>query len=1277
MSTDQVASTGPPPHREALSPESHYSSSLSPSPDPHSSISNPSDREANSSPECCLSDTTSLDNQYNTTLPKDHLLSDPSMNLNQTFIATPVNGSANFWNENLSLMSNHEPGSEKYQTFSEHTEDGSSSAVMSPDSFGSRLSSGDTSRRGSTENDFCSLSSGEMIIRSNSFCLEDHSLLVSSLDESSMSLAASHSAYPNESNLLSTTLPDVFEKSTEKDIEENTGHMCFGLTFTEEELPSEENDMATSRSFVALPSENEGGLLMTFVCEKSPADSRKEAQFAGAQKEPLLCLTAAVTPEQGHTIVHSLSAVQDTDNVIHTSTPVQNIGNMIPSPPSFSVSPYTENKGNPGLNPDKRQQISAAPNRLVADPKVKKMEIKKFPKSDFSSVKSKIVTRNVHQLSVSGPASQLKPSQVSNKHTEAQRGATNRISPTKLRSSTAVVSTTKAVNDAQRQVNTGAANSVPPQSSGPTATGGHGKSGAFPPRPNPVANKPASEDQCSNASFAAEQAASCQAANTATAEHSGNQTFCFSSSEKSPHRSDQTDPKPTPQKGVLDKMKVATGSAVGQAKPTVPNTRPRCSSESSSLSSRPPRERSATQRFSASFSAPKAKIHLGQTRTGNLNSNPLNKQAIKTEEGNRPAKNSSRKVTRISLVAESSKGTSTGASLDENKSTFRARPSPRQTKVAQLSQPPAAIPRPSTLSSRLRQPTRGRDDFRTSKAGTPQSKQKSSTGSQRGPTGESALGNASTSSIKPQLNGFRPPHTPSRPSLMGPPTTPSSRLPHKAPGPSRSLTKPGVHTEPNEVSGGAVQKPSPFKTVLKARLFTTPGKNTGPSLTSACKPASTFSIKGASNSTVSPLKRTASARLVRLTPNGPVDKNKPKAASRQQHPQQPTSQPSQRSGSPDVVPATVAEGGRKDQNVRQLGGLLTESNRRFDAIAIVLQRALAERDEATRQCRDLSQELVTLQGELVCSVHSSERLEKERDELRASLEEALQKLQAQHQQDLSELEQRLQAFYQVEWDRVQLTYQEESERCRTLLQQQMEELKASHESMKQGLESSHAEQLQSVKQQYESSLQELRKVHDEELQSLDASLKDTGDTLSGQIEALTAENNALIEKLTAMENRRKQLAEKSQKDSHTLYLEQELESLKVVLDIKNKQLHQQEKKLMAIDKLTEKNVKLDESLQKVQQENEDLKARMERHYALSRQLSTEQAVLQESLHKESKVNKRLSMENEELMWKLHNGDLSSPRKVSPTSTSPSRSRSFSLQSPRSTGVFSSPPVSPR
>lgn len=73
----------------------------------------------------------------------------------------------------------------------------------------------------------------------------------------------------------------------------------------------------------------------------------------------------------------------------------------------------------------------------------------------------------------------------------------------------------------------------------------------------------------------------------------------------------------------------------------------------------------------------------------------------------------------------------------------------------------------------------------------------------------------------------------------------------------------------------------------------------------------------------------------------------------------------------------------------------------------------------------------------VCSVHSSERLEQEKDELRVALQEALHKLQEKHRNDMVELEQRLQAFYQAEWDKVHLIYQEETDKCKTLMQQQV------------------------------------------------------------------------------------------------------------------------------------------------------------------------------------------------------------------------------------------------
>lgn len=71
-------------------------------------------------------------------------------------------------------------------------------------------------------------------------------------------------------------------------------------------------------------------------------------------------------------------------------------------------------------------------------------------------------------------------------------------------------------------------------------------------------------------------------------------------------------------------------------------------------------------------------------------------------------------------------------------------------------------------------------------------------GSQRAQaTGDPSLGTASTASIKPQLNGSRPPQTPTRSSLTGPPPTPASRLPRKTLGPSRSQTE-GAQGEPNE-----------------------------------------------------------------------------------------------------------------------------------------------------------------------------------------------------------------------------------------------------------------------------------------------------------------------------------------------------------------------------------------------------------------------------------------------------------------------------------------------
>ncbi|XP_056136368.1 microtubule-associated tumor suppressor 1-like [Lampris incognitus] len=342
---------------------------------------------------------------------------------------------------------------------------------------------------------------------------------------------------------------------------------------------------------------------------------------------------------------------------------------------------------------------------------------------------------------------------------------------------------------------------------------------------------------------------------------------------------------------------------------------------------------------------------------------------------------------------------------------------------------------------------------------------------------------------------------------------------------------------------------------------------------------------------------------------------------------------------------------KKNQGIQQLRKLLVQGNKRVEALATVIQHLFSEREETLKQKKELSLEIAHLRDELVLSSQSCARLQTEKEEARVSLEETLKKLEEQHKEELAQLEDRLRSFYQTEWDKVHQAYQEEADKCRTLMEQQVEELMSRQEVERKNQEASHSQKMESLRQQYETSVEELKRTQLLDLENLEKTLKETEASLSEKIAVLSSENEALSEKLRAEEERRKRiLTDKNLKDSHTVYLEQELESLKVVLEIKNTQLHQKEKKLMEMDKLVESNVKLEECLTRVQQENEDYKARMDKHAALSKQLSSEQAMLQQNLQKESKVNKRLSMENEELLWKLHNGDLlASPRRLSPTS----------------------------
>ncbi|XP_077588373.1 uncharacterized protein LOC144207047 isoform X3 [Stigmatopora nigra] len=1041
----------------------------------------------------------------------------------------------------------------------------------------------ETFQRSSPENDSCSMSSGEMVLRSDSFCLVDQSLLkVSSLDESSSSPSAACASRHDVSNIMTAPiLPDICEKNTE-----NFGHPCLGKTFImsdNSELPTEEDDLRMTTSPITTPSENQRCLQLTILCEESPAGKLLTS-------EPLVHFSNTFTPEKCITFEPALSTIQD---IVWVSTPIVNIKNNLlphlePSCTENVCSPIFFSKKTPTSTLSKHCDVRQSPSA-----KKKKMEVN-CSKSGLTNRISKVMTRASNDKidSASSPKLNRVQTNIFTKCKKSVRGATV-FSPTKVKEINVFRSvTTKRENSTHINVT-------------PTAM------------PLGVTIKNSSNNtigfEKSNSSIFTEQTASFQAEDS-PALGACNQTFCSPFAELPTDKCSRKDPKPTPQKNAANKIELRSLLALRQGMR-------QSQSSTKCLQSSPWPQR---DKKTIPINIPR---HGKQTKAEPVKNSSQSKLVLQNEDA--------RELTNINLMPESDK---VGTGILEN-SRSRQQTSPNQPRGRFLSQ--TSVSRTATQPIKQRPGNNLGVNNRVSKVvGTPPSKQRA--GRQQ---------NQATN-LKQQQNV-------SQSSLMNPPSN-GSRLPRKTPVKTRSGNRERIHSEHNEVGAG-VCKQTPNKTVLVKGKFTpTPGRRPGSIVPTTI--TSTKTNKGASP--MIPLKRTPSSRLTHPTPIKP-EKNKPKTSTSQPASLSPSTQ---NHGPPDVVPPSTPRNDRNDQTRQNFGKLLAASNCRFEAIAIVLQQTLAERDEEEEKSQELSKELVKLREELVSAVNSSQRLEKEKQDLQDALDSAMQRMKEQHQKDIEEMAQKQQLFYQSEFNKLQ----EEADESKAVLQTQIAQLKVSHDFIKLELENSHVEQMQRVQHQHEQSVEELTKSLTQQLESSYASFKDADAALNAQIHMLTQENAQLMEKLKAEENKH---FPESQKDSHTVFLEQELKSLKVVLDIKNKQLQEQKKMMIEIGGLIEKNGKLDESLKKVQQENEDLKARMEKYSALLRQLSSEHAMLQESLQKKSNVNKHLSMEIEELHWKLHNGETGSPQKLSPASSSPSHS--FSFQPSHSSDACSVSPLPPR
>ncbi|XP_041667055.1 microtubule-associated tumor suppressor candidate 2 isoform X2 [Cheilinus undulatus] len=341
---------------------------------------------------------------------------------------------------------------------------------------------------------------------------------------------------------------------------------------------------------------------------------------------------------------------------------------------------------------------------------------------------------------------------------------------------------------------------------------------------------------------------------------------------------------------------------------------------------------------------------------------------------------------------------------------------------------------------------------------------------------------------------------------------------------------------------------------------------------------------------------------------------------------------------------------QQELQLQSLQAQLKKASLCMDVFSITTQHFCHKSESAFVKERELSLELARIRDEVAFSVANWEKLQQEKEEQERRFEAELQGLRAKQQKELGALEERLKAEHMAEAESLQAQHRGELEEIRFKQQEQIEEITENHEASLMEMETTHNDTLATLQEEHARTVKNLKMAHEQQTKSLEEEFEKIRLSLQDQVDTLTFQNRSLRDRAKRFEEALRRSTDEQIVDALAPYkhIEEDLKSLKEVLEMKNQQIHQQELKITELEKIAEKNVYLEERLQVLQQQNEDLKERIDKNLAVSRQLSEENANLQVHVEKESNEKKRLSRTNEELLWRLQTGELS-PR-MSPSSS---------------------------
>ncbi|XP_069129978.1 restin homolog isoform X2 [Argopecten irradians] len=462
--------------------------------------------------------------------------------------------------------------------------------------------------------------------------------------------------------------------------------------------------------------------------------------------------------------------------------------------------------------------------------------------------------------------------------------------------------------------------------------------------------------------------------------------------------------------------------------------------------------------------------------------------------------------------------------------------------------------------------------------------------------------------------------------------------------------------------------PPPMKSPkAQSPALSTSGKRPSPTGTQPASKATNNTTNKKPGSTRTPNKQETNNKS--STPQKQNDQNRNKTSKTKNNQKSAPSQPDPVQTKQEIARLeALCEARTKELNFAKLQ--MKSNLQAFDAMAALVNYLSHDLDAFS--CPALSEKLQKLQSEMVEAqsqlVELQERkvqLESELADTRKEHQETTTTMQEDHKLLLTSQREKLQQEQDKAVQKTEDFYSDEITRLKAYQEKQIREVNSECKTSITNLQRQQKEDIRGLQHKHEQQMEELHKQHRDKLEDITHRFESMKMNLSDKVESLRYECDDLRVRARMSE-------EALQRDSDYKVqmalapfrnMPEEIRSLKLVVEMRNEEIQKLRQRNIQLEKQVEELAATKEKVNSLQQKLENSEAILSMKTDHEKQLHGKCQILMRKYDKENKANKRLSMDYEELMWKMNqSGELGSQENLwstgsqSPTPDSPGLGR---------------------